>query len=129
MARVDGMSELEGNKATAVFGRLRKRKEIDRVYAVGVRIRGASILLAAAPGLVNGETRLALAVGKKYHKSAVTRNRLKRIFRAASKQCGWTGPALDIVLSPLKPGVPYRQESSGQEILELLKKGAHKLHP
>ena len=39
MARVEGMSELEENKATAVFGRLRKRKEIDRVYAVGVRIR------------------------------------------------------------------------------------------
>ncbi len=121
------MSNPKGKEATAAFGRLRKRKEIDRVYKVGVRARGASILMAAAPGLQEGETRLALAVGKKYHKSAVERNRLRRLFRASLQRSGWKGLPLDIVLSPLKVDFHFTEESCRKEVLDLLHKATHKL--
>jgi ribonuclease P protein component len=121
------MGNPTGKEPTASFGRLRKRKEIDRVYKVGVRVRGTSILMAAGPGMQTGETRLALAVGKKYHKSAVERNRLRRLFRASLQRSGWAGPHLDIVLSPLRAGLSFTEDGCRKEVLELLQEASHKL--
>ena len=83
--------------------------------------------MAAAPGLQEGETRLALAVGKKYHKSAVKRNRLRRLFRTSLQRCGWEGPTLDIVLSPLRADLRFTEESCRKEVFDLLKEATHKL--
>ena len=59
--------------------RLKKNKEIEKVYRNGKRAFSQTITLVYFPAK---ETRFAVCVGKKYGKS-VERNRIKRLLREA----------------------------------------------
>lgn len=61
--------------------RLKKRKEIDRVFSEGVRLRGGVLRAVAAP---NGLQHSRIGVGASVKMcNAVKRNRLKRLAREA----------------------------------------------
>ena len=64
--------------------RLKKNKEIEKVYRNGKRAFSQTITLVYFPAK---ETRVAVCVGKKYGKS-VERNRIKRLLREAFAQFG-----------------------------------------
>lgn len=87
---VNLLSQEEGRKAVNVSPfndqrfskqeRLRKQKEFERVFRQGNKLTGK---LVALHYIYNGEDlqRVGVTVSKRVDKKAVTRNRLKRIFR------------------------------------------------
>jgi len=82
--------------------RLRSRRDFQRVYRSGGRARGAILSVVAAPNGLE-HARLGLSVGKSVWRSAVRRNRVRRIFREAFRLSspdlprGW-----DFVLIPAR---------------------------
>jgi ribonuclease P protein component len=62
--------------------RIARRADFQRIYRAGSRARGALMTVVAAPNEL-GLTRLGLSVGKVVWKSAVRRNRVRRVFREA----------------------------------------------
>ena len=62
--------------------RIRSGSSFTRIYREGKRARGETmIVVGARSGL--GHPRLGLSVGKRIWKSAVKRNRIRRVFREA----------------------------------------------
>ena len=78
-------------------------RDFQHVYRAGGRARGASVVVVACE---NGlpVTRLGLSVGKTIWKSAVKRNRIRRIFREAFR-LGYAElpPGVDVILIPARP--------------------------
>ncbi len=81
--------------------RLLRARDFLRVYRQGVRTRGRWILLVAAPGLNPATARMGLSVGRKFSRSAVVRNRARRVLREAFRQLRGDLPPLDVVLVPI----------------------------
>ena len=70
------------------------------VYQQGKTARSPLCLLRFAPNPRRNQARVAVVVGKKLHKSAVVRNRIRRRFYAAIREAGvgeW--PAYDLVFT------------------------------
>lgn len=107
--------------------RLRRSKDFQRTYAQGVRVRGPSILVVAAPGLNPDTPRLGLSVGRKYSKSAVIRNRLRRRLKAVFRETRPDLPCLDLVVVPLRPLHPYPYDDLRDELMTLIRKASRKL--
>jgi ribonuclease P protein component len=77
--------------------RLRQRREFDRVFRQGRRVRGGLFTLMALPN-GRGYHRLGIAVGRRVG-SAVGRNRARRLLREAFRRLSSTVvPAHDMVL-------------------------------
>ena len=76
--------------------RLKKSKEIEKVYRNGKRAFSQTITLVYFP---TKETRFAVCVGKKYGKS-VERNRIKRLLREAFAQFGKKIKPCSVLLIP-----------------------------
>lgn len=78
-------------------------RDFQRVYKAGGRARGASVVVVAC---VNDlpVTRLGLSVGRTIWKSAVKRNRIRRIFREAFRLSYADLPTgVDVILIPAQP--------------------------
>ncbi|MFQ5749432.1 MAG: ribonuclease P protein component [Planctomycetota bacterium] len=87
--------------------RLLRARDYLRVYGEGVRSRGRWILLIAAPGLNPATARMGLSVGRKFSRSAVVRNRARRVLREAFRQLRRNLPPLDVVLIPVASETRY----------------------
>ncbi|MFN0006294.1 MAG: ribonuclease P protein component [Planctomycetota bacterium] len=78
-------------------------RDFQRVYREGARARGSHVVVVACE---NGlpRTRLGLSVGKTIWKSAVKRNRIRRVFREAFRLAYADLPVgVDLILIPARP--------------------------
>lgn len=102
--------------------RLHNPSEFERVYETRQAVRTPKLVVFwSANGLPGA--RLGVSVGKK-HGNAVRRNRIKRVFRAAFRQCRHLLPAgRDYVLVP-RVGV---QDYSAAVVCEALQTVARRL--
>ena len=83
--------------------RLVLARDFQRVYRSGGRARGASLVVVACE---NGlpVSRLGLSVGRTIWKSAVKRNRIRRVFREAFRLSYPELPSgVDLILIPAQP--------------------------
>jgi ribonuclease P protein component len=95
-----------------------------RAYRRGSRARGDVLMVVAVP---NGgdTTRLGLSVGKKIWKSAVRRNRIRRVFREAFRTAQHELPkGYDLVLIPAQPRLEPQLEPTRRELVRLARKAA-----
>jgi len=102
--------------------RLLLARDFQRVYREGSRARGAHMTVAAAPnGLAH--PRLGLSVGKVVWKSAVRRNRLRRVLREAFRlEQQALPPGADLVVIGSTPKVELGLEVARRELVQLAAK-------
>lgn len=107
----------------ANINRLRKEREIQKVFKVGKSIKSANFSIRYVPSR-QSSNRFAVVVGTKVDKRATRRNALKRRMREAVRVSIETLPAgFDIVLSAHKlPGWPLKLADVQPELTELLQK-------
>ena len=104
----DSQSNATGNgfKISTKFppaARLRKKHEFDRVFRNATRLTCSSATLLVTENDL-GHPRLGLAISKKYAKSAVSRNLIKRVIRDSFRHHQEAIGAFDIVVLA-KPGI------------------------
>ena len=99
---------------------MKSGKDFQRVFREGRRARG-EILLVVVNENGLGVTRLGLSVGRKIWKSAVRRNRVRRIFRESFRLTREKLPVgLDVILIPSKPGLRPQLAPTCQELEKLV---------
>lgn len=105
------------------INRLRKTKEIQRVFKAGKSIRSANFSIRYAPNRERSN-RFAVVVGTKVDKRATRRNALKRRVREVIKQSLQLLPmSYDIVLTAHKlPNWPLKMADMEPELKDLLEK-------
>jgi ribonuclease P protein component len=102
--------------------RIRSRRDFDRAYRQGSRARGEHLLAVVVENGLD-HPRLGLSVGKAIWKSAVRRNRVRRIFREAFRLSQHDLPSgVDLVLIPARKGLEPELEATRRELVQL----AHK---
>lgn len=107
--------------------RIRSGTHFSRAYRRGSRARGA-ILQVVLYEHSEPHTRLGLSVGKRIWRSAVKRNRVRRIFREAFRLEYPNLPSgCDLVLIPAAPALDPDLSSTRAELVRLAKK-AHGRH-
>ena len=79
--------------------RVRARPEFDRIFKHGRRVALPVLALhVSPPAQPDGPARLGLAVSRKVDPRAVGRNRIKRVLRAAFRECRADLPPADYVI-------------------------------
>lgn len=106
---------------------MRRQKEYARVYSTGVRARGQHILVVAAPGDNPLMARMGLSVGRKFNKSAVIRNRARRVMREAFRLERANLPALNLILIPVARDHKFTTNAVAPELRRLVLKLAQRL--
>ena len=97
-----------------------------RVYAGGSRARGGTMTVAVRPNEL-GTTRLGLSVGKSCWKSAVRRNRVRRVFREAFRLSLAELPrGFDIVLIASRPRLDPALEATRRELVAMCRKAVRR---
>ena len=106
--------------------RMRRQRDFQRAYGQGNRARGSLlVVVACANGL--DHSRLGLSVGRKVWKSAVRRNRVRRIFREAFRLAYAGLPqGYDFVLIPAEPRLDPALDAVGPELVRLARKAAQR---
>ena len=106
---------------------MRSRRDFDSAYREGRRARGSLVLVVAvANGLPH--SRLGLSVGRRVWKSAVRRNRIRRVFREAFRLSYAELPAgHDFVLIPAEPRLKPSVEPVRAELVHLARKAVGRL--
>jgi len=102
--------------------RLKKTKEIERVFREGRGLKEDSLLLKAAP---NGLRliRFAFVAGQKASKKAVERNKVKRALREIVRsRLTEIKPGFDVVITALQGSAGKRFEDLERTTIKLLKK-------
>lgn len=106
--------------------RIRSGSAFTRIYREGKRARGETmIVVGARSGL--GHPRLGLSVGKRIWKSAVKRNRIRRVFREAFRLSALELPHLDLVMIPAVPRLTPDTPAASAELVRLARKVESKL--
>ena len=104
--------------------RLVHRNDFARTFREGRRARGAVIVAVVA---TNGleHTRLGLSVGRVIWKSAVQRNRVRRVFREAFRLSYPELPrGLDVILIPARPKLEPELAATRAELVSLVQRAA-----
>lgn len=107
--------------------RLVRRGDFARAFARGSRARGEILLVV---GFANGteRTRLGLSVGRSVWRSAVKRNRVRRIFREAFRlEYAALPKGLDLVLVPARAALEPELRPTRTELVRLARKVAERL--
>ena len=97
------------------------------MYSQGIRARGHLILVVAAPGDNPLTARMGLSVGRKFHKSAVIRNRARRVLRESFRLERPNLPALNLILIPVNRHQTYSTTAVAPELRRLVNKLAKRL--
>ena len=99
--------------------RLVLKSDFERVYREGTRMRGATMLVVGARNGLE-HPRLGLSVGKTIWKSAVARNRVRRIFRESFRLSQKELPAgFDLILIPGRPKLEPELAATCAELVDL----------
>lgn len=106
--------------------RIRSGKDFSRIYRAGRRARGPLMIVVGSANGLN-HPRLGLSVGKRIWKSAVKRNRVRRVFREAFRLAAPDLPPLDLVLIPAEPKLQPTTAEATRELRRLAKKIQSKL--
>lgn len=107
--------------------RLVRGADFSRAFSRGSRARGEILLVV---GHENGSerTRLGLSIGRSVWRSAVKRNRVRRIFREAFRLSYPELPrGLDLVLVAARPALEPELEPTCRELVHLARKVATRL--
>ena len=97
-------------------------RDFQRVYREGSRARGSLMTVAVAAG-ETGVTRLGLSIGKVVWKSAVRRNRVRRVFREAFRcEQHELPPGADLVVIGSTPRVEPDLAAARAELRKLAAK-------
>ena len=100
--------------------------EFQRAYRSGRRARGDVLTVVAVPNEL-GYTRLGLSVGKVIWKSAVRRNRVRRVFREAFRLEQHELPSgFDLVLIPSRKRLEPELAATRAELVRLAHAAADK---
>jgi len=98
-----------------------------RAYRAGTRARGALLTVVAVENGLD-HPRLGLSVGKKVWKSAVKRNRVRRVFREAFRLEQHALPAgFDLVLIPAAPRLEPELAAARAELVRLAHQAARRV--
>lgn len=102
--------------------RIARGRDFQRAYRQGSRAKGTFMTVAlVANGL--GITRIGLSVGKRVWKHAVSRNRVRRVFREAFRlSYGELPEGVDLVLIGSTPRLRPRLEPTRRELVQLAAK-------
>jgi ribonuclease P protein component len=106
--------------------RIVRENDFKKAFSEGARARGGMLVVVVRE---NGlpETRLGLSVGKSIWKSAVRRNRVRRVFREAFRLNRRELPAgLDVVMIAAAPKLVPDLAVVGRELVELVPKALRK---
>lgn len=106
--------------------RVRSGADFGRIYKGGQRARGDLMIVVGAPNGL-GHPRLGLSVGKRIWKSAVKRNRVRRVFREAFRLAAPELPPLDLVLIPAVAGLRPDSGPARAELVRLARRVEEKL--
>lgn len=106
--------------------RVVKRGDFQRAYKQGARARGSCLIVVAVANQLP-HPRLGLSVGRVIWKSAVRRNRVRRIFREAFRlQRSHLPEGFDFVLIPAVAKLEPDLARVSAELVELARKAATK---
>lgn len=104
--------------------RLVRGSDFSSAFANGSRARGSILLVVARANGLPG-SRLGLSVGRSIWKSAVKRNRVRRIFREAFRLEYRALPqGYDLVLIPARPALDPELAATREELVHLANKAA-----
>lgn len=107
--------------------RLRRAEDFRRVYRDGARAKGPVLIVVAAPNGLD-RSRLGLSVGKSIWRSAVRRNRVRRIFREAFRlSAPELPPGFDFVLIPARKGLRPALDPTRAELVRLARLAVRRL--
>lgn len=105
--------------------RLRHKKDFERAYRQGNRARGDVLVVIAVDNGLEW-SRVGLAIGKKVWKSAVRRNRVRRVFREAFRLESDRLPrGADFVLLAAAPRIEPELGATRAELVRLARR-AHR---
>jgi len=106
--------------------RLVRKGDFDRAFREGSRARGAIVLVVARPNGLD-VTRLGLSVGKSIWKSAVKRNKIRRVFRESFRTSYPDLPrGMDLVLIPGAPKLVPEFEATRAELVRMAHKATRR---
>jgi ribonuclease P protein component len=106
--------------------RLVRTGDFQRAFQQGSRARGSILLVVARRNGLEG-TRLGLSIGKVVWKSAVKRNRVRRIFRESFRLSYPELPVgFDLVLVAAAPKLSPELEPTRRELVALARKAARR---
>jgi ribonuclease P protein component len=102
--------------------RLSRERDVQRVLRQGSRARAAHLVVAVVPNGL-GHTRLGISIGKRIERSAVKRNRLRRIVREAFRLSYAELPSgLDVLVLGAEPRVKLELAATRAELVMLVRK-------
>jgi len=106
--------------------RIRRTGDFARAYREGARARGMVLVVVARPNGLD-HPRLGLSVGRAIWRSAVRRNRVKRIFREAFRlEQHALPPGYDLVLIPAAPRLEPSLDEARAELVRLARKAVRR---
>ena len=104
--------------------RVRNRRDFQRAFRDGSRARGDTLIVVAVPNDLP-HPRLGLSVGKRVWKSAVRRNRVRRVFREAFRLEREALPeGFDLVLIPAVARLEPELAATRAELVRVARKAA-----
>lgn len=108
--------------------RLVRKRDFDRAYREGSRARGTLLVVVAVPN-DSDWTRIGLSIGRRIWRSAVRRNRVRRVFREAFRlEYEELPKGVDLVLMAASPGLKPDLEQTRRELVKLAQKATRRVH-
>ncbi len=102
--------------------RLVRERDFQHVLRTGSRARSTNLLVAVAPNGLE-HSRLGISIGKRIEKSAVRRNRLRRMVREAFRLSYAELPrGLDILVMAAEPKIQFELQATRAELVLLARK-------